>query len=46
MAVESIAGNTNTLETALMAADHYKSALIIGGQKQGGDHRYGQVAAL
>jgi hypothetical protein len=46
MAVESIAGNTNTLETALAAAVHYESALNIGGQKQGGAHRYGQVAAL
>jgi hypothetical protein len=46
MAVESIAGNTNTLETALAAAVHYESALNIGGQKQGGAHRYCQVAAL
>jgi hypothetical protein len=46
MAVESIAGNTNTLETALAATVHYESALNIGGQKQGGAHRYGQVAAL
>jgi hypothetical protein len=46
MAVESIAGNTDTLETAFAAAVHYKSALNIGGQKQGGAHRYGQVAAL
>jgi hypothetical protein len=46
MAVESIASNTNTLETALAAAVHYKSALNIGGPKQGGAHRYGQVAAL
>jgi hypothetical protein len=46
MAVESIAGNTNTLETALAAAVRYESALNIGGQKQGGAHRYGQLAAL
>jgi hypothetical protein len=46
MAVESIADNTNTLDTALAAAIHYKSELNIGGQKQGGAHRYGQVAAL
>jgi hypothetical protein len=46
MAVDFIAGNTNTLETALAAAVHYKSALNIGGQIQGGAHRYGQVAAL
>jgi hypothetical protein len=47
MAVESIAGNTNMLETALMAVVHYESALNIGGgQKQGGAHRYGQLAAL
>jgi hypothetical protein len=46
MAVKSIAGNTNTLETALAAAVHYKSALNIGGQKQGGAHRYGHLAAL
>jgi hypothetical protein len=43
MAVESIAGNTNTLETALV---HYKSALNTGGAKQGRAHLYGQVAAL
>jgi hypothetical protein len=37
MAVESIAGNKNTLETAVTAAVHYESALNIeGGQKQGG----------
>jgi hypothetical protein len=39
MAVESIAGNTNTLETALTAAVQYESALMAGGgggQKQGG----------
>jgi hypothetical protein len=35
MAVESIAGNTNTLETALAAAVHYKSAFNTGGAKQG-----------
>jgi hypothetical protein len=46
MAVESIAGNTNTLETALAAAVHYKSALNTGGAKQGGAHGYGHVAAL
>jgi hypothetical protein len=46
MAVESIAGNTDTLEMALAAAVHYESALNIGGTKQGGAHRYGQVAAL
>jgi hypothetical protein len=46
MAVKSIAGNTNTLETALAAAVHYESALNTGGAKQGGAHRYSQVAAL
>jgi hypothetical protein len=46
MAVESIAGNTDTLETALVAAVHYESALNTGGGKQGGAQRYGQVAAL
>jgi hypothetical protein len=46
MAVESIAGNTETLETALAAAVHYESALNTGGGKQGSAHRYGQVAAL
>jgi hypothetical protein len=46
MVVESIAGNTNTLETALAAAVHYKSALNIGGHKRLAPHRYGQVAAL
>jgi hypothetical protein len=46
MGVKSIAGNTDTLETALAAAVHYKSALNIGGQKQRGAHRYGQEAAL
>jgi hypothetical protein len=45
MAVESISGNTDTLETALAAAVHYESAQNIGGTKQGGAHRYGQVAA-
>jgi hypothetical protein len=50
MAVESIAGNTLTLETALTAAVQYKSALVTGSgsgshQKQGGAQRYG-VAAL
>jgi hypothetical protein len=46
MAVESIAGNRDTLETTLAAAVHYKSALNIGGGKQGGAQRYGQMAAL
>jgi hypothetical protein len=47
MAVESIAGSTNTLETALTAAVQYESALMTGGgQKQGGAQRYGQLAAL
>jgi hypothetical protein len=46
MAVESMAGNTDTLETALASAVHYESALNIGGTKQGGAQRYGQVAAL
>jgi hypothetical protein len=46
MAVESIAGNTNKLETALADAVHYESALNTGGTKQGGAQRYGQVAAL
>jgi hypothetical protein len=49
MAVESIAGNTNTLETALTAAVQYESALMTGGgggQKQGGAQRYGQLATL
>jgi hypothetical protein len=50
MAVESIAGNTLTLETALTAAVQYESALVTGSgsgghQKQGGAQRYG-VAAL
>jgi hypothetical protein len=47
MAVESIAGNTLTLETALDAAVQYESALVTGSghQKQGGAQRYG-VAAL
>jgi hypothetical protein len=48
MAVESIAGNTNTLETALTAAVQYESALMTGGgggQKQGGAQRYGQLTA-
>jgi hypothetical protein len=40
MAVESIAGNTLTLETALRAAVQYESALMMGGggggQKQEG----------
>jgi hypothetical protein len=46
MAVESIAGNTDSLETALATAVQYESAMNIGGQKQGGAQRYGQVAAL
>jgi hypothetical protein len=46
MAVKSIAGNTDSLDLALAAAVHYESALNIGGTKQGGAHRYGQVAAL
>jgi hypothetical protein len=45
MAVESIVGNTLTLETALTAAVQYESALVTGsnggGQKQGGAQRYG-----
>jgi hypothetical protein len=47
MAVESIMGNTLTLETALEAAVQYESALMTGGghQKQGGAQHYG-VAAL
>jgi hypothetical protein len=48
MAVESIAGNTLSLETALEAAVQYESALLTGSgghQKQGGAQRYG-VAAL
>jgi hypothetical protein len=46
MAVKSIAGNTDSLETALAAAVKYESAMNIGGQKKGGTPRYGQVAAL
>jgi hypothetical protein len=46
MAVESIAGNTKSLETALAAAVQYDSAMNICGQKQGGAQRYGQVTAL
>jgi hypothetical protein len=46
MAVESIAGNIDTLESALAAAVHYESALNICRTKQGGAHRFGQVAAL
>jgi hypothetical protein len=45
-ALESIAGNTDSLETALAAAVQFESAMNIGGQKQGGAQRYGQVAAL
>jgi hypothetical protein len=48
MAVESIAGNTLTLETALTAAVQYESALVMGsgggGHKQGGAQRYGVAA--
>jgi hypothetical protein len=46
MAVKSIAGNMESLETALAAAVHYESALNTGGGKQGGANRYGQVTAL
>jgi hypothetical protein len=46
MAVKSIARNTESLETALVAAEQYESAMNIGGQKQGGAQRYGQVNAL
>jgi hypothetical protein len=49
MAVELMAGNTLTLETALTAAVQYESALVMGsggGQKQGGAQRYGQVATV
>jgi hypothetical protein len=46
MAVKSIVGNTDSLETALAAAVQYELAMTIGGQKQGGAQRYGQVAAL
>jgi hypothetical protein len=46
MAVESIAGNTDSLEMALAAAVQDESAMNIGGQKQGVAQRYGQVAAL
>jgi hypothetical protein len=45
MAVESIVGNTNSLDTALAAAVQYKSAMNTGGAKQGRALRYG-VAAL
>jgi hypothetical protein len=48
MAVESIVGNTLTLETALTAAVQYELALVTGsgsgGQKQGGAQRYGVAA--
>jgi hypothetical protein len=49
MAVESIVGNTLTLETALTAAVQYESALVTGSgsgghQKQGGAQRYGVAA--
>jgi hypothetical protein len=48
MAVESIAGSTLTLNTALTAAVQYEPALMTGGggQKQGGAQRYGQIAAM
>jgi hypothetical protein len=46
MAVGSIAGNTNSLDTALAAAVQCKSAMNTGVHKQGGAQRYGQVAAL
>jgi hypothetical protein len=46
MAVKSITGNTKSLETTLAAAVQYESAMNIGGQKQGGALRYGQVAVL
>jgi hypothetical protein len=46
MAVKSIAGNTDSLETALAAAVQYESSMNIGRQKHGGAQRYGQVAAL
>jgi hypothetical protein len=45
MAVKSIAGNTNSLETALAAAVQYESAMNTGTHKQGEAQRYG-VAAL
>jgi hypothetical protein len=45
MAIESIAGNTNSLDTVLAAAIQYESAMNKGMQKQGGINRY-PVAAL
>jgi hypothetical protein len=42
MAVESIAGNTLTLETALTAAVQYESALMMGGG--GGGHSGGNIS--
>jgi hypothetical protein len=45
MTVESITGNTLTLETALTAAVQYESALMMGGGG-GGAQRYSQVAAV
>jgi hypothetical protein len=44
MAIESIAGNTYLLETALAAAVQYESAMNSGAQKQGGAKRYGAAA--
>jgi hypothetical protein len=38
--------NTDSLDTALSSAVQYESAMNIGGQKQGGAQRYGQVAAM
>jgi hypothetical protein len=45
LAVEQIAGNTDTLETALAAAVQYESAINTGVAKPGQAQRYG-VAAL
>jgi hypothetical protein len=45
LAVEQIAGNTDTLKTALVDAVQYKSAINTGVVKQGQAQRYG-VAAL
>jgi hypothetical protein len=39
MAIKSIAGNTDSLETALAAAVQYELAMNIGRQKQGGAQR-------
>jgi hypothetical protein len=44
MAVESIAGNTNLLDTALAAAVQYELAMNTGGVKLGGAQRYGFAA--